>query len=500
MKKIFTLIVLCAVVMSVQAATYRYKCGITELSVDTLQSTTKNQFTVTFKQKCKNTSEYTSKPNTLYTSTVKLVLNSDDRTLDGVYTTQGASTTSSTANVNDQTINMVTSDLTTSDGTNRSLYRDENYVSTFVINKNADGSYSIGECTLYFSQRTLQTDIRIYQYSFDADHILEEGIGQTPYVFGWTAGYEQKVYNYDMTVNGVSVMHENSDYDATRYFLTLSCVGKNRDTGVEHNYEVALAIYPTAESIVGTFATQGSQTILMAMDSYVKDLNINKQRNLANDSLSTIQIKSKGTNQYSFYGGTLTCIDMDANYSAVYGNKRVEAVHYYHFSDNDGAGIEFGWDENNKTVNLTATKVEAEAIVDGIRVTVTAKDENGISYTLYIELDSENIDGSFTTASGLSEWTKVSRGSNDSDITSGSTVTINAKGGNSHTISGSLLCENGYTYVLSAYDFTYGSQTTGIEGANSQELNAKSHKLIRDGQLLIIRENKTFNALGSEIK
>ena len=77
---------LCALTMSSEAAFRRYLCGITELTVDTLQSNTKNQFTITFDQKCKNTAEY-SKPETFYTSTVKLVLNSDDRTLEGVYTT-----------------------------------------------------------------------------------------------------------------------------------------------------------------------------------------------------------------------------------------------------------------------------------------------------------------------------------------------------------------------------------------------------------------------------
>lgn len=39
--------------------------------------------------------------------------------------------------------------------------------------------------------------------------------------------------------------------------------------------------------------------------------------------------------------------------------------------------------------------------------------------------------------------------------------------------------------------------TTGIE---SQELKANSQKLIRNGQILIIRDGRTYNALGTEVK
>ena len=111
MKKLFLLTALCALTMAANASTYNYLCAITELTVDTLASSTKNQFTLNWTQKCKNIAEYSTKPEGTYTTTVKLVLNSDDRTLEGTYTTEGASATSSSANVNDQTINLVTSEL-----------------------------------------------------------------------------------------------------------------------------------------------------------------------------------------------------------------------------------------------------------------------------------------------------------------------------------------------------------------------------------------------------
>ena len=492
MKKVFMLLALCALTMAADAVNRNYLCGITSIKVDTLQSSSKNQFTVTFEQKCKNTAEY-SKPTTYYTSTVKLVLNSDDRTLEGTYTTEGASATSSSANVNDQTINLVTSEFT-SGSTSRVLRSD--VVSTFTIEKIGEKQYQISDGALYFTQRVNKTDNWTYYYSYDAEEILTEGISKKPYVFGYSSEYQAAVYNYDMTVNGISVLRDDSDYDAIRYFLTLSCVGKNREDGTERNYEVQLAIYPSSESIVGTFATQGGN-LLYSSNSYVKDLKINKTRYLANDSLSTIQIKSKGTNQYSFYGGTLTCTDLDANYSAVYGKKRVEAVHYYHFSDNEGAGIPFGYDETSKEVELTASKISVASVLDGWQITVTAADANSVSYSLLMEIESESIDGTFTYNNGLSAWSKVERGQSSWYVASGATLTINKKSNGNYTISGNLLCENEMTYILKPFDFSYTA--TGIEAISDQP-SGVSKKVLLDGQIYLIYEGQMYDVQGKEVR
>ncbi len=492
MKKVFMFMALCALTMAANAVNRNYLCGITSIKVDTLQSSSKNQFTVTFEQKCKNTAEY-SKPTTYYTSTVKLVLNSDDRTLEGTYTTEGASATSSSANVNDQTINLVTSEFT-SGSTSRVLRSD--VVSTFTIEKIGEKQYQISDGALYFTQRVNKTDNWTYYYSYDAEEILTEGISKKPYVFGYSSEYQAAVYNYDMTVNGISVLRDDSDYDAIRYFLTLSCVGKNREDNTERNYEMQLAIYPSSESIVGTFATQGGN-LLYSSNSYVKDLKINKTRYLANDSLSTIQIKSKGTNQYSFYGGTLTCTDVDLNYQAVYGKKRVEAVHYYHFSDNEGAGIPFGYDETSKEVELTASKISVASVLDGWQITVTAADANSVSYSLLMEIESESIDGTFTYNNGLSAWSKVERGQSSSYVASGATLTINKKSNGNYTISGNLLCENEMTYILKPFDFSYTA--TGIEAISDQP-SGVSKKVLLDGQIYLIYEGQMYDVQGKEVR
>ena len=136
------LLVICLASLAVNASTYNYLCAITEISVDTLASTKKNQYTLNWTQKCKNTAEYDSKPEGTYTTTVKLVINSDDRTLEGTYTTAGADPNSSSANVNDQTINLVTSELYY--GSTRRLLRSDS-VSTFTIIKIDDTHYAISE-------------------------------------------------------------------------------------------------------------------------------------------------------------------------------------------------------------------------------------------------------------------------------------------------------------------------------------------------------------------
>lgn len=496
MKKFFLMTALCALTMAAQATTYNYLCAITELTVDTLQSNTKNQFTLNWTQKCKNTAMYESTGG-LYTTTVKLVLNSDDRTLEGTYTTVGASATSSSANVNDQTINLVTSELYY--GSTRRLLRTDS-VSTFTIVKIDETHYGISVGRLCFTAAALKdrgVNTYNYNYCYAEEEILTQGIDPKPYIFGYDGEYHEAVYNYDMTVNGISAMRDDSDYGSKRYFLTLSCVGKNRADNSERNYEVQLAIYPDQESIVGTYATQGGN-LLWASNSYVKDLKINKQRYLANDSISSIQIKMKGENQYSFYGGTLTCTDIDANYMAIYGKKRIEAVHYYHFSDNDGQGISFGFDEDNKEIELTASNVDVESTINGLELTVAATDENSIAYTVYVILDSDAIDGTFTYNNGLSAWTKVGRNTNDSYITSGSTITINAKSGNMHTISGNLLCENEYTYILKAFDFEYANAATGVESIQPSAISIQ--KVIREGQMIIIRGDKEYNAQGTHMR
>ena len=80
-------------------------------------------------------------------------------------------------------------------------------------------------------------------------------------------------------------------------------------------------------------------------------------------------------------------------------------------------------------------------------------------------------------------------------------MTINAKSGNTYTLSGSLLCENGYTYVLKAFDFTYGnSTTTGIENPSPALPSSREGvKILRDGKLYLMYQGTMYDVQGKRI-
>lgn len=355
MKKLLTFAALFLAAFAANATTYNYKCGVTSVEYEDQSYSSKNIFKVTIKHTGKNTSDYGT--NTTYNATVTFYLTSDDGTLDGTYTTEGFESIGSTYDKN--YINYDNTKVKVDGYSERSLHPHE--ISQLVINKGAgENEFSIGECTFYATNSKFNpTNTYIYHYCYDVDDLQNPDVALKPFVFGIVTEFQTEYIHYDMKVNAMTVYREDSEYDATRYFLVLTCEGTNRTSGVTHDYSVALAIYPSSASIVGSFATQKSPTVLMAIDSYVQDLTISKKRYLANDSLSTIMISDKGNHQYSFYGGTLICADLDMNYWQVYQKERIAAVHYYHFSDNDGAGIAFGFNETTGESGLITTGIDA---------------------------------------------------------------------------------------------------------------------------------------------
>lgn len=486
MKKISSILILLLLTVTANAAYRRYLCGITDLTVDTLESVKKNQYIVTFNQKCKNTAEY-GKPDTYYESTVKLYLNSDDRTLDGVYTTEGVDPYS-TSHTNDQTINMVYSEFT-SGSTSRLLRRDT--VSRFVITKIDATHYAITECTLFFSQRVVQNDTWEYKYSYDANEILNEGIEQTPYVFSYESGFRTQHIHYDMSIQGLSIERHDTDYALERYFLTLACKGTNRTTGNIEDYEVQLAIYPENNGIAATYSTFDNPNVIYAPNCYVKEGDM-QRRYLDNDSVSSLQIVDEGNNQYTFYGHTILCPDIDREYQAVYGEELKTHMHYYHFDDN---GFAFTFDPENKTINLTASEVNLKSNTDEVELQVEATDGVAL-YSIAIYLEGGFAEGKHTTSTLLSRWTCVMRGTAFSYITDDALVSIVKKNQNTYTLSATLPCENANTYVLDSFDFVLGT-TTSVE--NPVQGNENVCKRIQDGRLLIEYNGKQYSVVGTMI-
>lgn len=146
-------------VNNVWGATYNYNTVIQSVEVVQSDAITTNQFTLNITQKGVNSS------GSSYTSTMTMVLESDDRTLEGLYSTLSSSTNK-----------LKSADLVyTYQGTDniRSL---NTTTSKFTINKVENGRYSIGEtssntnCQLHFKQTSpSNTNTYNYFYSYKYD-------------------------------------------------------------------------------------------------------------------------------------------------------------------------------------------------------------------------------------------------------------------------------------------------------------------------------------------
>ena len=162
------------------AANRYYKCAVTSDVTVTLTGVTQNKFTVTFSQKGKNTAEYSSKPTGgIYSTSVQLVLESKDRTLEGTYSSKNDS--------GDDKINCTASASGSYvlNGTTKRYIRTGSTapVSTFTIEKDAFGNYFIGEGTLCVYQ---SSDNYTYYYSYLESKLLTEGIDPEPHAFAYT--------------------------------------------------------------------------------------------------------------------------------------------------------------------------------------------------------------------------------------------------------------------------------------------------------------------------
>ena len=101
-------------------------------------------------------------------------------------------------------------------GSTRRLLRTDS-VSTFTIIKVDDTHYGISVGRLCFTAAALADRNKHtynYNYCYAEEEILTQGIDPKPYIFGYDGEYHEAVYNYDMTVNGISAMRDDSDYEA----------------------------------------------------------------------------------------------------------------------------------------------------------------------------------------------------------------------------------------------------------------------------------------------
>lgn len=141
-------------VNNVWGATYNYNTVIQSVEVVQSDAITTNQFTLNITQKGVNSS------GSSYTSTMTMVLESDDRTLEGLYSTLSSATNK-----------LKSADLLYKNGGTDNIRALNTSTSKFKINKVSDGHYSIGEtssntnCQLHFKQ-TNPSNSNSYNYFY----------------------------------------------------------------------------------------------------------------------------------------------------------------------------------------------------------------------------------------------------------------------------------------------------------------------------------------------
>ncbi len=138
----------------VKAATYNYNTVIQSIEVIQSDAITTNQFTLNITQKGVNSG------GSSYSSTMTMVFESDDRTLEGLYST-----------LSNATNKLKSADLTYKNGTTTNVRALNTATSKFKINKVSDGHYNIGDpssntdCQLHFKQ-TSPSNSNSYNYFY----------------------------------------------------------------------------------------------------------------------------------------------------------------------------------------------------------------------------------------------------------------------------------------------------------------------------------------------
>ncbi len=139
-----------------------YNCVVTNVSVEQSDDITINRFKLTINQ----SAVATASGNTAYTNSIELYLDSDDRTIEGSYSSANAAT------------NKINRDLTSFNSGSREIRT--NATSNFVVNKVSDGVYTIRPCTLCLQNVSTHSGTYNYRYAY---------ANKTNAIAGTTANY-----------------------------------------------------------------------------------------------------------------------------------------------------------------------------------------------------------------------------------------------------------------------------------------------------------------------
>ncbi len=312
------------------------------------------------------------------------------------------------------------------------------------------------------------------------------------------AGVTNAAYNYLCGVTAVTVTDNSTKGYGTdsiyEYLvqITQTCKNTNEYNKTNlYNSTADIVLYPATHQLEGTYSSADYSISHLGTAVYYSG----RTRSLDGDETSTFTITKIDDTHYSIGEGVINVKSGSTKYIYNY---------CYNAEEIGTQGIDqtpfvFEYDPSDKTVEITPSSVKVQTLITGYSVVVNGTDEKGIAYTADIQLDNDTLVGEFSvSANTLSSWTSVFRSDAITSISyikaEGTSATITQKADDTYTISANLICENGFTYIINDFDFTYTNPYTSVQTTDAN--NTPCRKFISNGQLFIQKGNTIVNILG----
>lgn len=232
------------------------------------------------------------------------------------------------------------------------------------------------------------------------------------------------------------------------------------------------------------------------------------------DEQYSVSISNVATTQAE---GTYTIADLDADYTYITAINSTDTTHFVDGSVTLSidaqtgkvtvAGTLVGDDGNNyifnlqyivptpqETVNVNIQNAELiDYYADYGLYGVSGTDANGVYVQLAIWVD-ETFEGTFTEEDLDMQYigSALLIGDEQVDIYTAA-ITVTPGNGGDYNITATLLCYNNKQYNVTMY-------VPGGEGIEETLAAGKAAKVLRDGQVLILKGDKTFNVMGTVVR
>ena len=317
---------------------------------------------------------------------------------------------------------------------------------------------------------------------------------------------------FDCTVNGAKAIKVGSSKKAGNMTITVPAGAKtlkfyaaawNKESNLSVSITPAENITPTSITLTADEGIQGGET----------------------------DYKLSGSEASYVYEFTLTNVNQSTTFT-LSGSKRFVVWKATYTVDGDGNETP---DDDGETPDTPTT----DTVITGLQYADAYyyTDEEGIAYwdfDLYVDVDAETYEVTYpelylmvdaakskTAINGTYGlyWAGVWTSANDSvvseeDATTGSLTIKNVGNDGIYSFKGSFVATNGKIYTFDqevevwAYDYDndeeiilseVGTDTPDVSGVEDVIWNTKMVKVIKNGQMYIIREEKVYNLLGAQV-